>query len=117
VKILAAAAALMFVVAAAAATGATRSGLRGEAVIDPAFPVCRASEPCTRPAGQVWLVFSRRGRHRRTLTSEDGSYRVRLRPGTYAVTSPKVVSLEPHRVTVRRGRFLRVDFEIDIGIR
>jgi hypothetical protein len=47
----------------------------------------------------------------------DGSYRVRLGPGTYAVTSPKVVSLEPHRVKVRRGRFLRVDFEIDIGIR
>jgi hypothetical protein len=123
VKLLAGAAALAFVAVAVAATGGARSGLRGDVLIEPAFPRCSVGQPCTKPAAHVWLVFKRRGRPaRRTLTSDDGSYRIVLRPGTYTVKSPvaspnKLAVVTPSRVTVRRGRFLRVGFKIDIGIR
>ncbi len=104
-----------------AAPSAVRSGLRGVVLIDPAYPVCGVGTPCTKPAGQVWLVFSRRGKAvARTRTGADGSYRITLAPGTYDVTSPGHTAgkgLEPQRVAVRLGSYRRVAFKLDIGIR
>jgi hypothetical protein len=106
------------------AAGTTpKSGLRGVVLIDPAFPVCRDDVPCTKPAKHVWLLFARNGRTvARTRTTDNGSYRIPLAPGTYAVTSPthtagKGQGLTPQRVTVRRGRYRRVEFRLDVGIR
>jgi len=106
---------------AGTAGSAARSGLRGSVVIDPAYPVCKVGTPCTRPAGHVWLLFSRRSRTvARTRTADDGTYRIRLAPGTYRVTSPNDAAgrgLDPSRVTVRRGRYRQVVFKLDVGIR
>jgi hypothetical protein len=114
---------IALVLAGTAAGAATKSGLRGVVLIDPAYPVCRDDIPCTKPAKHVWLFFSRNG-HRvaRTQTNENGLYRVTLAPGTYAVTSPthtigKGNGVTPQRVIVRRGLYRRVEFRLDIGIR
>jgi hypothetical protein len=96
-----------------------QSGLHGAVLIGPGYPVCKVGAPCTRPAGNVWLVFTRRGRAARTRTATNGAYQIALAPGTYAVSSPKHLGggLSPRRVTVRRGNYRRVVFTLDIGIR
>jgi Carboxypeptidase regulatory-like domain len=107
--------------AAASAPAATGSGLHGRVLIDPATPVCRAGTDCTAPAKGVRLRFSRQGRLVATArTDSSGRYRVTLRPGTYAVAVARQAvgrGLEPRRVIVRAGRYRRVDFSLDIGIR
>jgi hypothetical protein len=95
-----------------------RSGLHGDVRIDPGYPVCGVGSDCTRPAANVWLVFSRHGRIvARVRTLDVGSYRIGLRPGTYVRSPPAKRQLTPHRVIVRRGHVRRVDFSLDIGIR
>jgi hypothetical protein len=105
---------------ALATSAAAKSGLRGQVLIDPAYPVCKVGEPCTKPAPHVWLVFSRSGRTvARTRTGPDGRYRLGLRPGVYAVSSParaRRSSLRPQRVAVLAGRYKRVVFRLDIGL-
>jgi hypothetical protein len=105
---------------AAAASSTSASGLRGLVLIDPAYPVCKVNEPCTKPAPNVWLVFSRSGRAvARTRTAQDGSYRLRLKPGTYAVSTPARgirPTLRPRQVVVPAVRYKRVVFKLDIGI-
>ena len=113
-------AALALAFMASAASGAVRSGLKGVVFIDPAYPVCRVGQPCSKPARYVTLTFSRQGRVvARTLTGADGSYRITLKPGTYVVAVPRQrvgSQLDPHRVAVRTGRYRRVVFKLDIGI-
>jgi hypothetical protein len=105
---------------AVAAGGTTAGGLRGLVLIEPAYPVCKVNEPCTRPAANVWLVFSRSGRAvARTRTAQNGSYRIGLKPGTYAVSTPAKgihSTLSPRRVVVAAERYKRVVFKLDIGI-
>jgi hypothetical protein len=107
---------------AGAATGTSSSGLRGLVTRGPIAPVCVAGQPCSEPAKDVTLVFSRNGRVvRRARTNDQGRYRVALAPGLYAVRlTPKPSigrGLEPVRARVVRGRFRRLDFSIDTGIR
>jgi hypothetical protein len=113
--------ALAFALSATAAGGASRSGLGGVVLIDPAYPACKIGQPCTAPAKHVWLVFSRRGRAVAwTRTANDGSYRIALARGTYSVTSPHPSlgsGLQPRWVVVRLGRYRHVNFRLDIGIR
>jgi len=115
-----AATALALVLSVAVASGASRSGLHGVVLIDPAYPVCKVGVPCTRPAKNVWLVFLRHGHTARTRTGDDGRYRITLPAGTYTVSSPNHVvgrRLTPRRVTVRAGVYRRVAFRLDVGIR
>jgi hypothetical protein len=111
---------LAFALTASAAGGAVGSGLKGVVLIDPAYPVCRVGQPCTKPARYVTLTFAHQGRVvARTKTGADGSYRITLKPGTYAVAAPRErvgSQLEPRRVAVRTGRYRRVVFKLDIGI-
>jgi len=97
-----------------------RSGLRGKVMIAPATPSCQVGEPCTKPAPDVLLVFSRKGRTaHRTRTHDDGTYRIKLAPGTWTVTAPGSGlsrALDPRRVVVPRARYRRVTFMLDIGI-
>jgi len=120
VKIVAATA-LALALSATAASAGSRSGLRGVVLIDPAYPVCRVGQPCTAPGRHIWLVFSRRGQAvARTRTASDGSYRIALAPGTFAVSSPHHTpgrGLRPRSVVVRLGRYRRVNFRLDVGIR
>ncbi len=110
------------VAAAAPAVGSTvRSGLYGLVMRGPTQPVCRAEQPCEAPAPGVTLVFSRAGRPPvRATTGQDGSYRVALGPGIYSVrtsATPFGAVPRPSSVKVRPGRFDRIVFRIDTGIR
>lgn len=106
---------------AATAAGTTRSGLYGAVTRGPTQPVCRVGEPCDEPAAGATLVFFRHGRRiARIRANDQGRYRVTLRPGRYAVrTTAQSIGrgVDPSLVTVSRGRYTRVNFSIDTGIR
>ena len=123
-RILLAVAALCPVAASSAqgSNGAARAGLYGTVVIYPATPVCRVGVPCSRPAEGVTLVFSRHGRVvTTTRTGKGGRYRISLAAGRYAVRvrakSHLGTGLHPAAATVPRGRFARLNFSYDVGIR
>lgn len=108
-------------VAGAAAPSRLTSGLRGVVMRGPTEPICRDGDPCEEPAPGVVLRFSKNGRLvARVVTGPAGGYRVKLRPGRYAVTtipSRRVgTQLTPRFVRVPSGRVARVDFHIDTGI-
>ena len=85
------------------------------------MPVCRVGVPCDDAAARVTLFFSRAGRREaRVTTAADGSYRVALAPGTYAVRTDQRGFLavpKPRTATVPTGRYARVNFVLDTGIR
>jgi hypothetical protein len=119
-RVLAFLAVLLAVAPAGAAT--TSSGLRGVVMRGPISPVCHADEPCSEPAGNVTLLFARNGRVMgRSTTDNAGRYRVALPAGVYRVsrTASRGIGrgLEPRQARVQAGRFVRVDFSIDTGIR
>jgi hypothetical protein len=108
--------------ATGASSATVSSGLRGIVTRGPITPVCVAEQPCTEPARNITLLFSRQGRLvARAVTNDEGRYRVRLAAGLYSVRRPGAVTigrrLEPDHARVRAGRFSRVDFSIDTGIR
>ena len=115
---------MLVVLTAAGSAGASTnpSGLWGEVKRGPVTPVCVAEQPCYTPAKGVTLVFLRSGVVvRRATTNDLGRYRVRLPAGTYSVRLPQKPAigrdLEPVQARVRAGRYARVDFSIDTGIR
>jgi hypothetical protein len=115
---------VLVVCAAAGSAGASTnpSGLWGEVRRGPIVPVCVAEQPCDAPAKGVTLGFVRSGVVvRRATTNDLGRYRVRLPAGTYSVRlsqKPAIGrNLDPVQARVRAGRFVRVDFSIDTGIR
>jgi hypothetical protein len=66
------------------------------------------------------LLFTRNGRVKAQVkTNQTGRYLVKLRPGTYAVTTPALrpaQRLTPQLVRVPRRRVERVDFHLYIGV-
>jgi hypothetical protein len=108
---------------AAGANATTRpSGLYGLVTRGPITPVCAAEQSCSAPAPGVTLLFWRNDHVvGRVVTGRDGRYRLRLLAGAYSVRRPGAAildrKLEPDRARVRMGRFTRVDFAIDTGIR
>jgi hypothetical protein len=96
------------------------SGLRGLVVRAPTAPVCAKSAPCSAPAGNTTLVFTKRSRVVRTRTDAKGHYRIALFPGWWTVRTAQVgigAGIRPTRVRVAAARFRVVDFSIDTGIR
>jgi hypothetical protein len=113
---------LVAAVACGAATGTQelRTGLHGLVTKGPLSPVCSDETPCEGPAPDLRLVFSRNGVVvARTTTRPDGTYRIGLRPGRYAVRvgQPRRTATEPATATVPRTGFRRVNFFVDTGIR
>jgi hypothetical protein len=104
-------------VTAAAATAVTpASGLYGSVKRGPITPVCIAGKPCSAPARHVVLSFTNEvGTVTTTRTSADGTYRVRLYPATYRVSTSSG-RISPSLVHVVR-RLVHVNFRIDTGIR
>ena len=96
------------------------SGLRGLVMQGPTAPVCRADDPCEKPARALLLQFRRGGKVvAEVRTTKAGRYSVRLRAGFYAVKTPRRrvgTGLTPRVVRVPRGRIARVDFHLDTGI-
>jgi hypothetical protein len=98
------------------------NGLRGLVTRGPIAPVCIAEQPCSEPARNVTLLFSRNDHIvGRAVTDGAGHYRVRLPVGVYTVRRPgsSVLGrkLSPNHARVYARRFARVDFSIDTGIR
>jgi len=111
--------ALAAALAGAATPVGTTSGLRGVVMRGPTAPVCRDGDPCEEPAAGILLRFSRAGSVvARVRTGASGAYRLRLRPGRYAVTTPHHVGtgLTPRLVRVPVGRIARVNFHLDTGL-
>lgn len=111
-------------VGATHAGSAPSSGLFGRVIISPLGGPCGGGRPCSAPAKNRVLVFSRPGRASvRTRTRQDGTYRVKLAPGRYAVSTPghgpgnPGRGLEPSKVTVRKGAPTRANFTLDVGLR
>jgi len=108
-------------VGSTAAMGSTASGLRGVVMRGPITPMCVAEQPCDAPARGFMLRFSRRGEIAgRVTTDSDGRYRIRLAPGRYSVRIGRKGAFkvpDPDTVRVQPGRFVRVGFKIDTGIR
>jgi hypothetical protein len=113
--------ALAAAVACGAATGTgPRTGLYGKVTKGPLTPVCTVGTPCDGPARDTTLVFSRNGAVvARARTRDDGTYRVAVQPGRYAVRAvPRTMRPpEPGTASVPRTGFRRVDFFLDTGIR
>ena len=106
-----------------AALVALPGGARGTVLIDPALPVCAVDAPCGAPDRHDMLAFWRGGRRFATAATDGrGRYFVVLPAGRYTVTTPRRRAgigrgLSPKAIVVRRGRFVRADFTLDIGIR
>jgi len=121
-KVLIASLSLALALVAGAQATVARSGLQGVVMRGPITPMCVAEEPCTEPAKNVTLLFSRNGRIAgRAVTDSAGRYRLRLPAGVYSVRRPGSVGIgrgiEPNHARVYARRFVRVDFSIDTGIR
>ena len=105
---------------AGATVGGRVSGLRGLVMRGPTAPVCRTGDPCEAPARGILLDFRRNGRLvAEVRTTRSGTYSVRLRAGSYAVSVPRHrigTGLSPRVVRVPRGRIARVDFHLDTGL-
>ena len=104
---------------AGAASSRNVSGLRGLVMRGPTSPICH-DDSCEAPAKGLVLRFSRHGQFKaQVTTNQTGRYLVRLRPGTYAVTTSALrpgQRLTPQLVRVPRGRFRRVDFHLYTGV-
>ena len=105
-----------------AGASTTSSGLWGVVMRGPITPVCAADQPCDQPAANVRLTFVRGGTAVASIrTTRNGTYRLALAPGRYEVRLARRPAigrgLSPTTVRVLRGRFSRVDFFIDTGIR
>jgi hypothetical protein len=107
-------------VAEAAVRTGSPSGLRGVVMQGPTRPVCTEFDPCERPAVGLVLQFKRVDRVvAQVRTRAGGAYVVRLRPGTYVITTTRRgigKGITPRLVKVPSGRFARVNLHLDTGI-
>jgi hypothetical protein len=113
--------ALLVAVLALAAPAAPQApaGLYGHVTRGPTSPVCRVGYPCDAPAKTTRFLLRRNGKATWVHTDARGNYRVRLKPGRYAVTTGTQGpgGIRPTSVRVPLGRFAHVNFSIDTGIR
>lgn len=101
-----------------APAGAGTSGVRGVVTRGPTQPVCMAEQPCSKPAANVTLTFTRGGVAHRVVSTTTGTYRIALRPGTYRLTIAGArFGYMPHTVVVPAGRLVVRNVSIDTGIR
>jgi hypothetical protein len=104
--------------AGAGSQGSVTGGLRGQVTIGPTAPVCRAGQPCSKPATGVLLTFTRGARQVTTRTDRmTGRYRVALRAGIWSVRASAGMRIAPAAVNIATARFTVRNFLIDTGIR
>ena len=98
----------------------TRSGINGTVVAGPTCPVETPESPCPdRPVDGAQVTAKRGDETRSTTTDPSGTFRLRLRPGTYTVTavSDSVFGCDEQRVVVRKRRYSKITVTCDTGIR
>jgi len=119
-------AALLVAAGAQAAKHKVDSGIRGEATAGPTCPVERyPPDPQCRDRPYQATVKVRRkrtGEPVKTFTAhQDGTFKVRLRPGTYTLKPQPGKNGFPHardqNVKVQAHTFAHVHIEYDTGIR
>jgi hypothetical protein len=105
-------------VAGASSQGSVTGGLRGLVTIGPTTPVCRAGEPCSKPATGVVLAFTHGMRRVSTRTDRTtGRYRVLLPAGVWSVRASAGMRISPAMVNIASTRVTARNFLIDTGIR
>jgi hypothetical protein len=93
-------------------------GLYGVVTRGPTKPVCQVDMPCSAPYSHATLVFTRPGMTRRVTTDALGKYRVALPAGSWSLrVQSSRFGWTPRTVTVPRGRYGRVNVDVDTGIR
>jgi hypothetical protein len=105
----------------AAHAGSPTTVVSGTVLLDPAKPVCRVGNPCTKPLPHFKLVFWRGGAVvKRVETNDRARYRITLAPGVYRVTHPHSAAgagLTPRRFSVPAASGATRSFRYDAGIR
>jgi hypothetical protein len=105
-------------VAVVAVLAALLSGLYGVVTRGPTKPVCQVDMPCSAPYSRATLVFTRSGAMRKVTTDGQGKYRVALPAGLWSLrVQSSQFGWAPRTVTVPRGRYARVNVDVDTGIR
>lgn len=102
---------------------ASTTGISGTVTEGPITPVCVEGDPCERPLVAILLVRDASGGVvAQTQSAADGTYRIELPPGSYAV-EPLTPGDGPFpiaqtvNVTVGAEGFVTLDIEYDTGIR
>ncbi len=109
-------------------TTTTQTGvLEGTVTIGPIFPVERLGEKPPVPpevyAARKIMVYDRSGKNliKQVDLSNNGTYRVELKPGTYLVDINHIGidrSAEvPKTIQIKTGETVKLDIDIDTGIR
>jgi hypothetical protein len=113
-------AAVVVVIPPSVSAGEPSSGLAGRVLRGPVSPVCVTTRPC-QVGASVILAFSRTGALvAKVKSTRSGDYRIALAPGVYTVSlalRAPLWRLSPRTVRVPAGRYARVNFLIDTGIR
>jgi hypothetical protein len=86
----------------------------------PTKPVCEVGVPCSKPAANIMLRFTRGSTYSTIRTDAKGRYAIKLARGTYTVqiVPPRQIGtgVSPRTFTAR-GTTQRRDFFVDTGIR
>lgn len=80
-------------------------------------PACTPGNPlpCIPPVAGVKILFLRLGHlAAQTTTASNGTYRIRLRAGRYAIQLPGRGNWRPGHALVRRGQVTRIDIAFDV---
>ena len=99
------------------------SGIAGTISEGPITPVCRGDLPCDGPLVATLIATDERGIEvARATSASDGSYRLGLLPGSYAVIPQQLdrgpfPAVQAVQVTVPEDAYLTVDISYDTGIR
>ena len=102
------------VTAGAAGASTVPCGLRGSVYVLPGG-ACLENDCGKKPLANATLMFSAAGHVSvKAVTHADGSYRVRLSPGTYNVrlAGETAARLSPNRASVVRAKFKTVQFVV-----
>lgn len=119
-RALAAAALVLATACGSPSAAATRSGVTGTVLAGPTCPVETPESPCPdRPVADALVRAKGEGTTTTTRTDAFGMFRLRLRPGLYALeaTSDSVFGCEDERVRVVKRRFTEATINCDTGIR
>ena len=116
----------VFVACAPGSASAPAQGtLSGTVVAGPTCPVERADQPCPPrpvPNRQVMIETASGTVVTSATTDQNGHFQVALAPGTYEVrvapgTSPFPIQRARQSVTITAGQTLKIQIELDTGIR